>query len=114
MNLLTDELRAWLLANGQRCCEDADFDPEPVVRLFQPDGVAVWLLSEIDPGDPDRLFGISDQGRGVPEMCCVNLAELGEIRGERGLGVERDPRFIARMTIGEYAERARRAGRIVA
>lgn len=114
MNLLTDELRDRLLVNGRRSREEAEFDPEPVVRLYLPDGVAVWLFSEIDPRHPDHIFGISDQGEGVLEMCYLSLAELHEIRGELGHPVERDLHFTAKMTINEYADEARRVGRIVA
>ena len=114
MNLLTDELRDQLLANGRRSREEVDFDPEPVVRLYLPDGVAVWLFSEIDPRYPDHIFGISDMGEGVLEMCYLSLDELHAIRGKLGYPVERDLHFIPKMTINEYAEEARRVGRIVA
>ena len=46
MNLITETLRAQLLANGQQSLDNDDFDPPPVVKLFTPDGGATWLLTE--------------------------------------------------------------------
>ena len=49
MNLITETLRAQLLANGRQSLDNDDFDPPPVVKLFTPDAGATWLLTEIDP-----------------------------------------------------------------
>src|SRR5450755_4554581 len=80
MKLLTTSLREKLLANG-RANRDADglprehgyIDHKPVVKLFTPDGAATWLLTEIDPDDPDRAFGLCDLGFGCPELGYVSL-----------------------------------------
>lgn len=53
MQLLTQDLREKLLANGRRQqplrgTED-EIDFVPVVKLFTPDAGATWLLTEIDP-----------------------------------------------------------------
>lgn len=53
MNLLTDDLRAQLLANGR----NRDADPMPVVKFFNPLGAGVWLATELD-ADGDTLFGL--------------------------------------------------------
>lgn len=58
--LITDELYARLLANGARSAAGEDIDPRPVVKFFTPDAGATWLLTEADPEDPDRLFGLCD------------------------------------------------------
>lgn len=58
MNLISDELRAQLLANGRQSLADEGFDPPPVVKLFTPDAGATWLLTEIDPDDEDHAFGL--------------------------------------------------------
>jgi hypothetical protein len=47
---------------------DSERDHFPAVKLFTPDGSATWLLTEADPDDPDRLFGLSDLGLGFPEL----------------------------------------------
>lgn len=114
MNLITDELRAQLLANGRQSIENPDFDPAPVVKLFTPDAGATWLLTEIDPDDYDHGFGLCDLGFGNPELGYVSLAELATVRGRLGLPVERDLHFKAEKPLSAYAREARLAGRIVA
>ncbi|WP_442869760.1 DUF2958 domain-containing protein [Bradyrhizobium sp. CCBAU 65884] len=107
---LTVEDRVALLVNGL----SAEKDHRPVVKLFTPDGAATWLLTEADPDEPDRLFGLADLGLGCPELGYVDLNELIALRGRLGLPVERDRYFVADKTLSAYAEEARRAGRIIA
>jgi hypothetical protein len=114
MKLITIELRAQLLANGQQSIEHDNFDPLPVVKLFTPDAGATWLLTEIDPGDEDRAFGLCDLGQGFPELGYVSLTELQSVRGRLGLPIERDLHFKATKSISAYAREARFAGRITA
>lgn len=95
MNLISDELRAQLLANGRQSLADEGFDPPPVVKLFTPDAGATWLLTEIDPDDEDHAFGLCDLGLGFPELGYVSLAELTIVRGRLGLLVELDLHFTA-------------------
>jgi hypothetical protein len=43
-----------------------------VVKLFTPDAGATWLLSEVDPDDVHRAFGLCDLGMDGPELgTCV-------------------------------------------
>lgn len=114
MNLISDELRAQLLANGRQSLADEGFDPPPVVKLFTPDAGATWLLTEIDPDDEDHAFGLCDLGLGFPELGYVSLAELMTVRGRLGLPVERHLHFTATKSISAYAREARLSGRIVA
>ncbi len=111
--LITDDQRTVLLANGKRALEAEDFDPAPVVKLFTPDAGATWLLTEIDPDEPDHAFGLCDLGMGCPELCWLSLAELATVRGRLGLPVERDLHFRAEKHLSAYAREARLAGRIV-
>jgi hypothetical protein len=107
MKLLTDELLAALLANAMtRKQESGPFDSRPVVKLFTPDGVATWLLTEVDPDDPDLAFGLCDLGMGYPELGYVSLTELAEARGRLGLPVERDLCFRANKPLSAYLEAA--------
>lgn len=92
MILITDELRARLLANG---AAEEETDHVPVVKLFDPTGPATWLLTELAP-DGDTLFGLCDLGFGCPELGSVSLAELESVKGAFGLGIERDLHFEAR------------------
>lgn len=112
--LITDEQRVQLLANGCRSTETEGFDPYPVVKLFTPDAGATWLLSEIDPADEDRAFGLCDLGLGFPELGYVSLEELASVRGRLGLPVERDLHFQGDKRLSAYAREARLAGCIVA
>ena len=114
MNLISDELRAQLLANGRQSIADEGFDPPPVVKLFTPDAGTTWLLTELDPDEDDRAFGLCDLGLGFPELGYVSLAELVAVRGRLGLAVERDLHFTADKPISAYAREARMSGRIVA
>lgn len=114
--LITDEELAQLLDNGRRSAESEgeDLDPWPVVKLFTPDAGGTWLLTEIDPTDQDRAFGLCDLGNGFPELGDVSLAELQAVHGRLGLPVERDLHFKADKPISAYAREARLAGRITA
>jgi hypothetical protein len=109
-DLLTDADLDQLLANALA----RDVDQHPVVKLFAPDANATWLISEIDPDDPDRLFGLCDLGIGSPELGYVSLAELKAVRGPRGLPIERDRHFISSMPLSRYADEARIKRRIIA
>jgi len=114
--MLLDRQRAKLLANGavnlaHRNDDGMTEDFRPVVKLFNPMGAATWLLSELDE-DGDTAFGLCDMGMGEPEMGYVSLSEVAEVRLPLGLYIERDIHFNAKKTLSEYAEEARRLGRI--
>lgn len=111
MKLLTNVLREQLLRNGtfrKSCDEQGEDDPDflPVVKLFTPDAACTWLLTELDPDDPDIAYGLCDLGIGYPEIGFVSISELESVRGRLGLPVERDRSFRPRYTIGVYARAA--------
>src|SRR3546814_18259986 len=56
-------------------------DPYPVVRLFTPDAAASWLLTELDPDDPDLAYGLCDLRLGAPKLDHVRLSLLAEVAG---------------------------------
>ncbi|MDY8108857.1 DUF2958 domain-containing protein [Fulvimarina sp. 2208YS6-2-32] len=112
--LLTAEIRRQLLANGRHRHSRPDFDPAPVVKLFTSDARATWLITELDPNEPDRAFGLCDLGLGSPELGYVSLADISGVRGCLGLPVERDRWFRSCEAISVHAERARQNGRIAA
>lgn len=113
IDLLTANDRTQLLQNGARTAAGDDDDLPPVVKLFTPDGVATWLLSELDPSDPDLAFGLCDLGLGSPEMGHVRLSEIVDIVGRLGLAVERDASFTPNRLLSEYARLALAEGRII-
>jgi Protein of unknown function (DUF2958) len=109
-SLLTTEDRVRLFANALA----DERDHFPVLKLFTPDAGATWLISECDPDEPDRLFGLCDLGLGYPELGYVSLAEIMEVRCRLGLPVERDFHFVGDKPLSSYAEEAREQGRIIA
>jgi hypothetical protein len=106
MALLTETLHQRLLQQGEqqraRQAQGEDEDLPPVVKLFTPDGAATWLLSELDPDDPDLAFGLCDLGLGFPELGYVRLSELEALRGGLGLPVERDRHFRGTEPLSAY------------
>ena len=108
MQLMTDEIKARLLASWQAEGEDH----KPVVKFFDPCGAATWLITEMSAEDNDILFGLCDLGMGLPELGYVRLSELEGVKGRLGLGIERDLHFEGRFPISVYAEAARQAGGI--
>lgn len=88
-------------------------DFKPVIRLFTPDANASWLLSELDPDDPDSAYGVCDPGLGYPKLEWVQFEELDLVRGPMGLPIELDPSFIANKTDRAYWEEAVLEGKIV-
>lgn len=118
MTLLTDEDRKSLLAQGRfntirRSQGEFEIDYKPVVKLFCPWSAATWLLTELDPDDPDIAFGLCDLGMGFPELGSVRLSEIESVTGPGGLRIERDTNFTAHKSLEGYAEAARLQQRIV-
>lgn len=103
---------AQLLANGQCTAGGEQIDPLPVIKLFTPDAGATWLLTEVDPDDEDRAFGLCDLGLGCPELGWVSLPELEALRGPFRLPIERDLHFRADKPLSAYADEARARGMI--
>lgn len=109
MKLITKEIERQLLENGRR----PDEEHRPVVKFFDPCGAATWLITQMDPDEPDILFGLADLGLGFPDLGTVRRSELQSVKGRLGLGIERDLYFEARYPLSVYAEAARLAGSIV-
>ena len=86
--------------------------PIPVVKIFTPDSGATWLLSELDPENPDIAFGLCDLGMGFPELGCVCISEILALKGPLGLPVERDVHVTLDKPLSEYTEEASNRGYI--
>ncbi|MDR7945153.1 DUF2958 domain-containing protein [Achromobacter aegrifaciens] len=104
--LITDDERARLLANGQGA------DALPVVRLFTPDAHATWLLAALDPADGDTAWGLIDLGIGMPGLGYVKLSDLASIVGPRKQPVMRDRYFQPVRLLSEYLRLAEENGSI--
>ncbi len=116
MKILTEAQRQQMLANGRYNADhpESPKDFQPVVKLFCPWGGATWLLTELDPEDPDIAFGLCDLGFGCPELGSVSLSEIQSVSGPGGLRIERDLHFTADKSLSAYADEARAAQRIIA
>ena len=115
MELITRAQFAQLLLNGEAQVADPDnFDPKPVIKLFNPVGAGTWLLASVDPQYPDIAYGLCDLGMQSPELGTVSIEELTHFKGVLQLGIERDIHWLADKTLNEYAEQARLARNIVA
>lgn len=114
MDLITPDLRAQLLANARAAHENPQFDPLPALKWFNPCGAATWLITELDPHDEDRAYGLCDLGLGSPELGYVSVSALQSIRLLGGtLGIERDLHWRPDQPLSVYARLARAAGRIL-
>ncbi|MBY3222790.1 DUF2958 domain-containing protein [Rhizobium laguerreae] len=71
MKLLTEELKAKLIANNVEAPEE---DHIPVVKWFTPWANATWLIREMEPDG--RCFGLCDVGQGTSELGYVSVEEF--------------------------------------
>lgn len=109
--LIRRATRAMLNANFEHCMANPKFDPLPLVRLFNPMGRAVWLITELY-ADGDTLFGLADLGFGCPELGICSLREIEAIRLPMGHTIECDLGFSTRHRLSVWAEASRLAGSI--
>lgn len=117
MTLLTPDLRFALRTSdlARRAAAragQAEPDPMPAVKLFNPLGAGTWLATELWE-DGDTLFGLADLGFGCPELGAFSLRELASIRLPYGLGIERDIGFEGRAPLSVWAATARSTGSII-
>jgi hypothetical protein len=108
MALLSDDLRARLEENGRRQHAvkgtENEIDFAPVAKLYTPLAASTWLLTEIDPEDVDKAFGLHDSGKGSAELCYVSLIELERRFAQSS--VRRDKDFLTDEPLSEYARKA--------
>lgn len=104
MKLFTQEQEKLLLENGSP--EKSGQDHYPVVKLFLPGSGCTWLITELDPEQPDIAFGLCDLGMGFPELGYVSIEEITSVKNKFGLSVERDRYFEAKFPISVYARAA--------
>ena len=117
MKLITNPIKAELIANFEINKKHRETTGEtenfkPVLKLFCPWGADTALFTEWD--GEDELFGLADLGFGSPEIGYASLKEIQAIKHFSGLKIERDMHFTPKMTLSEYADKAREAGRIEA
>jgi hypothetical protein len=79
--------------------DEREPDHKLVIKVFNPYARATWLLTESDPDNPDRLFGLCDPGIGSPEIGYVLRSEIEEVGVKIGcyrMPLERDEHFKAK------------------
>ena len=116
MKLITAEQRRQLIANHHKTWKSPEgagaSKHRPVVKIFNPQGIGTWLITELNPDDGDTLFGLADLG--YPELGYMSLEELSAVRvGPFKLPLERDLYFKPKHDLREYARLAREKGTIV-
>lgn len=87
MELLTPEIRAQL---PKLYAQDGNPDVMDYVKFFTPDSSWTWFATEF--AGIDQFFGLF-QNRESEEFTYFSLSELQNIKGPRGLRVERDLYF---------------------
>ncbi|OJU74082.1 MAG: hypothetical protein BGO09_09785 [Bacteroidetes bacterium 47-18] len=110
--LFTTEQYNQLIENGR--IANMDKDNVPVVMLTLPFSSCIWLLSELDPDNPDIAFGLCDLGMGFPELGYVSLSEIQSVEHPVfKTTVFNNPLFKADYPMSAYAAAARAHGEIV-
>ncbi len=113
MKLFTKEILQKLTRNHEATmeAEGGDLNHLPVVKLYDPFGGAVWLLSEYDPAY-DNAFGLCDLGMGCPELGSVSMSEIRSLKNFMGhRRIERDMHWSPEgHSLSEFAILARRLG----
>ena len=114
MALLSEDFRARLEENGrrQRAVKETEskMDFAPLARLYTPLADSIWLLTEIDPKDPDRAFGLHhDPGNGHAELGYVSLLELERRFAQASVRWDKD--FHANAPLSVYARKASAVGK---
>ena len=112
MALLSEDLRARLEENGrrQRAVKETEskMDFAPLAKLYTPLADSIWLLTEIDPRNPDRAFGLHDPGNGHAALSYVSLLEL-EYRFAQA-SVRWDKEFHTNQPLSVYTRKAGAVG----
>lgn len=73
-----------MIRNG---IQDFEGDHVPVVRLYDPEGPAYWILTAQSPRNPLLYWGIADLGHG-PEMGPIDYRDVRTINGGQGAQVD--------------------------
>jgi len=103
MELFTKQQYELLIKNGSD--QNPEKDHRPEVMLFMTNTNWVWLLSELDPNNPDIAFGLCDLGVGCPELGYVSISELKEAQCSLSY-LERNSSFKGSFPISVYANAA--------
>lgn len=118
MKLFKDKDLYKLLDNGRIANEAIAIDGntpnfKPVIKLYNLYGSQVWLLTEIDPENFDKAFGLCDLGVGTPELGYISIEEIMTNPIPLNFELKHDEHFKPKYQISTYADKARIEGYIV-
>ncbi|MCH5716694.1 DUF2958 domain-containing protein [Niabella hibiscisoli] len=108
-DLFTPEQYRQQISNGMP--ENYSKDHYPVVRLHILFTGCEWLLTELNPEEPNIAFGLCDLGQGFPELGYVDLDEVRSVKTVP-FPVMQDVFFKGEYPISVYADAARSIGAI--
>ncbi|GAB3282820.1 DUF2958 domain-containing protein [Larkinella harenae] len=109
MSELTPRQTQQLIQNGRH--HGQDHIPVYMFDIFAENGCDLcWMLTELDPSDPDLGYGLCDLADGQPRMGHVSLSTMEAVARALGKPVVTDPLFDPSYPISVYAEAARVAG----
>jgi hypothetical protein len=103
--LITAEQHRKLIDNGRKSAETGDDDHFPVVRLMTSHGWS-WIITEADPDNINRLFGLIDLGMNTPEVGHCELSQIENTKLPLGMRVERDTSFTGHKPLSVYMREA--------
>lgn len=107
--LITPEQRRQLRKNGAP--GKHDLDHYPVVKLHIPVYRCVMLLTELDPKQSMRGYGLFDSSQGHPDISYINIRAIEEHSEGLMWQLTQDTEFVARYPLSVYlcaAQRNRR------
>lgn len=111
--LVTKGLEKDLLQRGRKALIDENYESRPVMKIFGGSS-ATYLVAEIDPREPDQMFGLADLGHGFPEMGYFSRSDIEEAMvPPLNMPFERDLYWQPNGTLEEYARASRSERRIV-
>lgn len=109
MSLIPENLAEKLTRNGNY--HGQDFVPLLKLDMWVVNGQSItWLISELDPHNPNRAYGLGSKWVGEVTEGYFDLDELEHAAEIFGLRIEPDEHFIPRHPLSVYREAAREQG----
>lgn len=87
----------------------------PALKIFNPHGPGLWLISELDPSEPDHLYALFETYNRKPCLGWISREHLEDCRVQYSnhyVPLQSDRTFEPKATIDIYARAARATGRI--
>jgi hypothetical protein len=109
MSLIPAALMEPLTCNGHH--HGHDFTPLLKLDMWVVNGQSIsWLVSELDPQNPNRAYGLGEKWNGEVTERYFDLAELERAADLFGLHIVADENFTPRHPLSVYRQAAREQG----